>query len=140
MNTIFSWCCAIISFIANTFNITYAECNILIFLYILPTIYLLSSVVMVISGFFKRSWVFKIICIVAACWLGLYEFEYLFTNIMTYALDQESFDKSVLMLQEQANLLGCSYQAINILEFCTFPIIYLGFKMLCICLGNKYGQ
>ena len=140
MNEIFNLCCAIISFIANMLHLTYAECNILIFLYILPTIYLLSSVGMILSGFFKRSWILKILCIVAACWLGLYELEYLFTNITTYTLSQESFDKAVLMLQDQANILGCSYQVINILEFCIFPIIYLSFKMLCICLGNKHGQ
>ena len=139
MNTFFSWCCSIVSFIANALNITYAECNILIFLHILPTIYLLSSVVMLISGFFKRSWIFKSVCIIVACWLGVYEFEYLFTNLTTYTLTQESFDKYVLILQEQANILGCSYQVINILEFCVFPILYLGLKGLCIFAGNKHG-
>ena len=84
MNTLFEFCCEVIRYIAAIFNISYAACNILIFLHILPAVYLFTTLLVLISGFFKKSKLFGILCIVGAIILGLFEFEYLWHMLCAY--------------------------------------------------------
>ena len=137
MNTLFEFCCEVIRYIAATFNTSYAACNILIFLHILPAVYLFTTLLVLISGFFKKSKLFGIACIIGAAILGLFEFEYLWNMLCTYQLDSISFDKSVVELQSMANYYGTTYQIINIVCFIIVPIISIGFKCLLICTNNK---
>lgn len=137
MNTLFEFCCDVIHYIAATFNISYAACNILIFLHILPAVYLFTTLLVLISGFFKKSKLFGILCIVGAIILGLFEFEYIWHMLNTYQLDSASFDKSVIELQSMANYYGTTYQIINIICFIFIPILSIGFKCLIISINNK---
>ena len=137
MNTLFEVCCEVIRYIAATFNISYAACNILIFLHILPAVYLFTTLLVLISGFFKKSKLFGILCIVGAIILGLFEFEYLWHMLCAYQLDSASFDKSVIELQSMANYYGTTYQIINIICFLIIPIISIGSKCLLISINNK---
>ena len=143
MNTLFEVCCEVIRYIAATFNISYAACNILIFLHILPAVYLFTTLLVLISGFFKKSKLFGILCIVGALILGLFEFEYLWHMLCTYQLDSASFDKSVLELQSMANYYGTTYQIINIVCFIIIPLISIGINCVLISINNKskkHGQ
>ena len=143
MNTLFEVCCEVIRYIAATFNISYAACNILIFLHILPAVYLFTTLLVLISGFFKKSKLFGILCIVGALILGLFEFEYRWHMLCTYQLDSASFDKSVLELQSMANYYGTTYQIINIVCFIIIPLISIGIKCVLISINNKskkHGQ
>lgn len=140
MNTLFEFCCEVIRYIAATFNISYAACNILIFLHILPAVYLFTTLLVLISGFFKKSKLFGIVCIVGALILGLFEFEYLWHMLCTYQLDSASFDKSVIELQSMANYYGTTYQIINIVCFIIIPLISIGIKCVLISINNKFKK
>ena len=140
MNTLFEVCCEVIRYIAATFNISYAACNILIFLHILPAVYFFTTLLVLISGFFKKSKLFGILCIVGALILGLFEFEYLWHMLCTYQLDSASFDKSVLELQSMANYYGTTYHIINIVCFIIIPLISIGIKCVLISINNKSNK
>lgn len=127
IDQIFTICCNIITILSQFLNISYAACNILIFIYILPALYLILSISVGISGFFKKNKLFGILCIIFSLYSSLYTYELLFYMITEFSLTTESFNQAVLILQQNANNLNCSYQEINILYFIIVPIIYISF-------------
>lgn len=137
IDQIFILCCNIIRYIAQLLGISYSACNILIFLHLLPGIYLFLSICVGISGFFKRSNIFKLICIIIAIVASLYFYEMLWYTLSEFNLDRASFDKSVELLQRDANMLNCSYQEINILYFIILPIVIIIFFLSLIFSNNK---
>lgn len=140
IDQIFILCCNIIRYIAQLLGISYSACNILIFLHLLPGIYLFLSICVGISGFFKRSTIFKLICIIIAIIASLYFYEMLWYTLSEFNLDRISFDKSVELLHRDANMLNCSYQEINILYFIILPIVIISFLLSLIFSNNKCGQ
>lgn len=136
IDSIFVLCCDIIRYISNILGISYSACNILIFLHILPAIYLLLTIGVGISGFFKRSRLFGLICILISFILGLYFYESLFYFLSEFSLDRASFDKSVELLHNHAKILNCSYQEINILYFIIVPIVLIS-TLLILIFSNK---
>lgn len=137
VDSIFILCCDIIRYIAFLLGISYSACNILLFLHILPGIYLFLSVCVGISGFFKKSKIFSIVCILISIFLNLYLFEILFYTLSEFKLDVESFNKSVEILKYNAILLNCSYQEVNILFFIVMPILIISILFILIFINNK---
>lgn len=137
IDTIFMICCDIIRYISSILGISYSACNILIFLYILPTIYLLLSVGLGISGFFKKSKIFGLICMLISYILSLYFYECLFYFLSEFSLDVNSFNKSVQLLQHHSELLNCSYQEINILYFIFMPCLIISALVSLIFMKNR---
>ena len=140
MNTLFEYCCDIINYIAATFNISYAECNILIFLHILPAVYLLNTIIVLIFGFFKKSKIFGLFCIIGASLLSMYEIEFLWNMLMTYELTDESFNLAVNVLNNNAIYYNTTYEIINIIYFIIIPIINITLKFLLIISNNKFSN
>ena len=132
MNTIFNLCCDIIHKLSDLFGISYSACNILIFLHILPLIYIIITIWFGISGFFKRSKIFGTFCIVSSLPITLYLFEIWFRLLSEYTYDVNSFNLSVERLRQHAQLFNCSYQEINIIYFVIIPILYIGGMLLLI--------
>lgn len=137
IDNLFSWCCDIIRYVASLLEMSYSACNILIFLHILPAFYLFLVICLGISGFFKKSKIFGIICIIISGFLSLYGFEFLFYTLSEFTLDEASFNKAVEILQRDANLLNCTYQEINILYFIIVPIIIVSFLTFLILYGRQ---
>lgn len=141
MFALFNVCCEIIRQLAASLGMTYSACNILIFLHILPAVYLLLSVLVGISGFFKES-MWRTIINVFIGYLGsIYSLELLFYNLSEYSLDRASFDKSVTMLNNLAEYYNCSYCEINIILFMVLPIlIFIVAVYLILSNNRKRGQ
>lgn len=137
MNQIFEICCEIIRTLAAWLGMSYSACNILIFLHILPALYLLLSMGISISGFFKKNFIFGITCIILGGISSLYVFEMLFYNLSEYTLDVESFNKSVDMLNHHAQMFNCTYQEINIIYFIIVPIVVFTTFLILISTNNK---
>ena len=140
METLFYFCCNVIHKLADILNISYSACNILLFLHILPCIYLLCSFGIGISGFFKKSKYFGIFNIIIGYLGGLYSIEYLYHNLSEYTLDVNSFNKAVLMLEQCAANLGCTYIDINILLFIICPILIFTTTLILIMTNNKFTK
>lgn len=140
MNTLFTYCCDVISYIAATFNISYAACNILIFLHILPAVYLFTTVIVFIFGFFKKSKVFGLCCIIGSLLLFTYEFEYLWNMLATYQLDTVSFNIAVEGLRIDAQHFNTTYEIINIIYFILVPILSTGIKIFLISTNNNFKK
>lgn len=136
MNTIFDICCEIMHYLSKLLNMSYEECNILIFIYILPCIYLLLIIIIGISGFFKKSKLFGVILITSSIISGIYEFKMILYLINEYSLN--SFNKAVETLNYHATLLNCTYQEVNILYFIVIPILYFILSILLIYCNSRH--
>lgn len=137
MTTLFNVCCEVIRWLASCLGMTYSACNILIFLHVLPAIYLILSICIAISGFFKKS-IWRTIVNVIIGYLGsIYSLELLFYNLLEYSLNRESFDKSVIMLNNLAEYYNCSYGEINIILFMVLPILIFIVAVYLILSNNR---
>lgn len=136
MEILFNVCCDIINTIANIINISYGACNILIFLYILPCFYFILTFLVGISAFFKKSKFYKIICLIFSYFGCMYQFEFIWRILNEFKLDNESFNKAVDMLYNDALWLGISYIEINILYFIIIPILIIPILILMIIVNN----
>lgn len=137
MNELFNICCGIIHYLSDVLGISYSACNILLFLHILPMIYIIVTVCFGISGFYKKSKLYGIFCILSAGLLTMYLWEIWFRLLCEYSYTVESFNLSVERLTQHAQLWNCSYQEINIIYFIIIPIVYIGGMLMLIRSNRK---
>lgn len=140
MDVLFKYCCNFIHYIADIFNISYAACNVLLFLDILPLLVIVNTILVLIFGFYKKSKLFGVFCIIGAWILAFCEIEAYMNRVFMYQSYTECFNDAVETLKHLATYYNTSYEVINIVCLIIIPIFSIGLKTLLIISNNDFSK